>query len=168
MSNLRLSHQFRNSFVALLATAIFSANAAGAEFEDAPVFKASEILSADMLSGDNFRVQEEVGSDGYWDIYTVETEFGEFSAHGWIALRELIREIDAIAALMAMSKTQVFLDSMVENGIKEPIDLAVTIVSHPVQTVTGLPRGIKNMFLRYGRKAKKIVCLLYTSDAADE
>jgi len=39
------------------------------EFEPTPSFRASEILEPEMISGDHFRVREEVGSDGYWDIY---------------------------------------------------------------------------------------------------
>jgi hypothetical protein len=142
----------------VLATESVSAeNSDGAaHYEAQPVFKASEILTPDMLSGEHFQVKEEVGSDGYWDIYTVETESGEFVAHGWLDLRTLIQEIDAMAKLVEMSKSGLFIESMVENGILEPIDLVVTIVSHPVQTVTGIPRGIKNMFLRFGRKAKKV------------
>ena len=46
------------------------------------MFKASAMLEPEMISGDHFRVREEVGSDGYWDIYTVDTKFGVFNAHG--------------------------------------------------------------------------------------
>ena len=82
---------FHITCLIMLATVSVSVAAVSSDYEEAPEFKASEILTADMLSGENFRVREEVGSDGYWDIYTVETEFGEFTAHGWIDLRELIR-----------------------------------------------------------------------------
>ncbi len=53
--------------VIVLATESVSAeNSDGAaQYEAQPVFKASEILTPDMLSGEHFQVKEEVGSDGY-------------------------------------------------------------------------------------------------------
>jgi hypothetical protein len=125
------------------------------KFEETPVFKASEILEADMLAGDHFRVRETVGSDGYWDLYTVETEFGEFQAHGWFDLRNLIREINAIAHLDHLSRTEVFITSAIDRGL-EPLDLALEIVQHPILTISQMPRGIARMFTRFVEKLKML------------
>ena len=134
-----------------------AAAAEDTSYEAPPEFMANEILTPDMQSGENFQVEQRVSSDGYWDIYTVKTEFGDFEARSWMALRKLIREINAIAELQKMTKTEAFIESAVENGILEPINLAVTIVTNPVKTVSGIPRGIGNMFKRYGRRAKKTI-----------
>jgi len=137
--------------------------AAAGEFEPTPTFKASEIIEPEMISGDNFRVREEVGSDGYWDIYTVDTKFGVFIAHGWMDLRNLIREIDAIAHLDGLSKTLVFIEGAVERGL-EPIDLAASIIQHPVQTISNLPRGIGQMFNRFAEQAKLLLTIMGIGD----
>jgi hypothetical protein len=110
-------------------------------FEKVPVFKASEILEMDMLNGDHFRVREEVDSDGYWDLYTVDTKFGVFQAHGWLELRTLIQEIDALAYLDELTRTEEFVTGALAAGL-EPVELALAIVQHPVQTVSQIPRGI--------------------------
>ena len=87
------------------------------EYEVTPSFMASKFLDPIMISGENFRVREEVGSDGYWDIYTVDTQYG------------------------------VFVDSLVERGL-EPVNIAVNVIQHPIETVSRIPRGIGQMFAR--------------------
>jgi hypothetical protein len=129
------------------------------EFEIAPVFKASEILEMEMLNGDHFRVREEVGSDGYWDLYTVDTKFGVFQAHGWLELRTLIQEINAIAYLDELTRTEVFIKGALEAGL-EPVELALAIVQHPVQTVSRIPRGIGHMFKRLAERARDLTALM--------
>jgi len=134
------------------------AGAAAAEFEQPPVFRASEILrgTPDMLAGENFRVREEVHNDGYWDFYSIDTPFGVFNAHGWLDLRNTIREINAIAYLENLSRSQVFAQAVIDKGL-EPLDLASQIVQHPVQTVRNVPRGIVDMFQRYARRARELI-----------
>ena len=127
-------------------------------FEPPPTFRASEILAQvpETLSGDNFKVREEVPNDGYWDFYTIDTPFGVFQAHGWLDLRTTIREIDAIAELQAISKSEVFAQAAIDKGI-EPLEAAAQVITHPVETVKNIPGGIKNMFKRYARRAKKVI-----------
>ena len=127
-------------------------------FEPPPTFRASEILAnvPETLSGDNFKVREEVPNDGYWDFYTIDTPFGVFQAHGWLDLRTTIREIDAIAELQVISKSEVFAQAAIDKGI-EPLEAAAQIITHPVETVKNIPGGIKNMFKRYARRAKTVI-----------
>ncbi len=145
-------------FLMAALTAVVLADEAGQGYEPPPTFKASEILAhvPENLSGEHFKVREEVLNDGYWDFYTIDTPYGVFQAHGWIDLRTTIREIDAIARIEGMTKTEVFANAMIEKGI-EPLEAAAQVITHPVQTVKNIPGGIKNMFKRYARKAKKVV-----------
>ena len=128
------------------------------DFEPPPVFKASEILAdvPEMLSGEHFTVREEVLNDGYWDFYTIDTPFGVFYAHGWLDLRETLREIEAIAKIESMTKTQAFTDALIEQGL-EPLEFVGQVIMHPVQTVKNIPGGIKQMFQRYARRAKEVI-----------
>jgi len=129
-----------------------------AEYESGPTFKASEILAEmpEMLSGEHFKVREEVPNDGYWDFYTIDTPFGVFQAHGWIDLRTTLREIEAIALIESVARTDVFAKAAIEKGL-EPLEVARQIITHPVQTVKNIPGGIKQMFQRYARRAKQII-----------
>jgi hypothetical protein len=137
------------------------------EFEAAPTFKASEILEPDMINGDNFRVREEVGSDGYWDFYTIDTKFGVFQAHGWVDLRNLIHEINAIAYLDSLTRTEVFINGAIDRGL-EPVELALSIVKHPIQTVSNIPRGIGQLFRRYADRAKALMAIAGKLAPGDE
>jgi len=128
------------------------------DYEQPPVFKASEILAnvPETLSGANFKVREEVQNDGYWDFYTIDTPFGVFYAHGWFDLRNTIREINAIAYLEEISETQVFAEAVLAKGL-EPVELASQIFRHPIQTVRNMPSGIVQMFRRYAQRAREIL-----------
>ncbi|MBT8060194.1 MAG: hypothetical protein KJO33_11395, partial [Gammaproteobacteria bacterium] len=88
-------------------------------FELPQTFEASAVLQDEMRSGQHFQVREEVGSDGYWGTYTVETKYGTFDAHGWFDLRNLIGEINAIAYLDEFTQTETFLGSATDKG-QEP------------------------------------------------
>lgn len=132
--------------------------AAAEPFEQPPVFRASEILREvpETLAGEHFRVREMVQNDGYWDFYTIDTPFGVFTAHGWLDLRNTIREINAIAYLETLSRTQVFAEAALEKGL-EPVDLASQIIQHPVQTARNIPGGIVEMFQRFARRARELM-----------
>lgn len=146
------------ALLALIFGMLLPTGLAAQPFEPAPKFKASEILQPDMRAGEHFTVREEVGSDGYWDFYTVDTEFGVFHAHGWLELRNLIREINALAYIQDLSKTRVFMDSALEAGL-EPVELTYTLIRHPVQTITRIPRGISEMFARYAESAQGLLII---------
>ncbi len=84
--------------LALAAWILCAAPAPGAPFE-APALRASELLPAELLRGPHHTVEEEVGSDGFLPVFTVSSEYGRFAVVGEAALREQIREIEALAAL---------------------------------------------------------------------
>ena len=132
--------------------------AAEDDYEAPPSFKASEILSItpELLEGEHFKVREDVANDGYWDYYIIDTPWGEFQAHGWLSLRKMVREIEAIGTIEGMTKTAHFTDSVIDAGL-EPVETAAQIIIHPIQTAKHLPTGIKHMFQRYGRRAKKVM-----------
>ncbi len=91
----------------LLLGATVSATSA-AQFEAPANRKAAEILPAALLKGPNYQVRETVVSYGYMHHWTVDSDFGTFEATGDGALRSLIREIHAIAALNEVSKGEAF------------------------------------------------------------
>lgn len=128
------------------------------EYETPPVFKASEILAEvpETRVGKHFEVREEVLNDGYWDFYVIDTPFGVFYAHGWFDLRNTIQEINAIAYLRELSSTRVFAQAALEKGL-EPVEFAMQIVQHPIQTVRNIPRGIIEMFRRYAEDARELL-----------
>lgn len=118
------------------------------DFEPPGAIKASAVLQPDMRAGDHFTVREEVGSDGYWRIYTVDTKFGAFVAHGWFDLSNLIHEINALAYLDQFTQSEMYRERAAANGV-DTIDFTGT----DPRASNELPRGVGQLFRRYAWQA---------------
>jgi hypothetical protein len=114
-------------------------------FEVPTNVSASEILPAELISGPNFRVRNTVVSYGYMHRYTVDSDFGVFEVTGDFALRKLIREIHAIAALREVKKSQAYLDG-VKKAASQPVEFGVNLITDPVDTISGVPKGVARLF----------------------
>jgi hypothetical protein len=125
------------------------------KYEKPPVLKASKILEREMLRSEYHYVKEDVMNDGYLNLYTVVSPYGEFEAHGNIMLRIRVLEMKALAELDNFSKSKVVLDALKDAGINQAKAI-VTVVKHPVETVKGVPGGINRMFKRAKRGAGKV------------
>lgn len=131
---------------------------------------AADVLPAHLVSGPYHRVVDPVHSDGYLNIYRVESDYGSFSAVSTPSLRTLIREIEALAELEAVSKTAVFAKAAAEAGVGVVTSLAGVII-HPVDSAKSVPQGLSRMFSRGVRVAKRggrVVSDTVTGDAADD
>jgi len=123
------------------------------EFESAPVLKAAKILPSELLKGEHHRVAKEVRTDGYLNYYTIESDFGEFVAEGTPLLRIRVREIEALAQLDEISKSDVFIDAAKDAGIDMGKGLWKGI-THPKRTVKTAPKGASRLLKKLGRGAK--------------
>jgi hypothetical protein len=113
---------------------------------EAPVNqKASAILPPQLLSGPNFRVRDQVVSYGYMHHYVLDSDFGVFEVTGDFALRKLIREIRAIAALREVKKSDAYLKGL-KQAASQPLEFGADLVTNPVDTVSGIPKGITRLF----------------------
>ncbi len=117
----------------------------GQPFEEPSNRLASEILPAGVISGPYHKVREDVISYGYMHHYTVDSEFGVFEVTGDGALRKLVNEFSAIASLKEFKLTDAFLES-VGKAAMAPIDFGKNLITHPVDTVTGIPQGVFSIF----------------------
>lgn len=106
---------------------------------------ASDILPPELISGPHFRVRDKVVFYGYMYNYVVDSDFGTFEATGDFALRKLIHEIDAIAALEQIKKGEAYLDG-IKNAAYQPIEFGKDLLTDPVDTVSGVPHGIAALF----------------------
>jgi hypothetical protein len=131
--------------VLLVLLAIGAGELRAAEYESAGERKASEILPPEILKGPHYRVREAVPTDGYMHQFTVESDFGAFEVTGDLALRKLVREIYAIAALQQIKGTDAFA-AAVKDAAKAPVALGKNLITNPVDTVTGIPKGVFRLF----------------------
>jgi hypothetical protein len=96
--------------VALLSAAQttepFEVRRSEAAFEELPVLNASEILRPEILAGPHHRVREPVPTYFGANQFTIDSEFDVFEAHWNEMLIRRINEINAIAQLKDVSRTE--------------------------------------------------------------
>jgi hypothetical protein len=137
------------------ACALISAPGAVAApgFETAPVLKAGNILPPELLKGEHHRVAEEVRTDGYLNYYVIDSDFGEFVAEGTPLLRIRVHEIEALAQLVEISETDVFIEATKEEGIDLVKGLRRGVSDIP-RSVKLVPKGTSRLFEKFGHGAK--------------
>jgi len=142
----------------------------GADFEQPPVLKVTQLIPAKLLTGQGFRVEEQVPTDGVMGTYTLiadEETFGENAGTYQVRSREMaelrLSEIPAIIKLDETSKTGTFVKSMASTAV-QPLESAGNMLLNPVDTVTGLPSGVGRLFDRVGMGADRLWDTATTSD----
>ena len=124
-------------------------------YEELPVLKASEILRDDILKGPHHRVQEDVPTYSGTNRFTIESDFGVFDAEGNAMLLKRINEINAIARLREVSRTDQYKDALVK-AAKGPLATAKNIVTDPVNTISNVPKGLMKFMRGAGESIKNI------------
>lgn len=147
---------FSRGFLLLTSCALLAGGAAIAadEFEAVPDRMPGDLLPPVMVSGANFHVVAPVHGDGLMNHFVLESRFGTFDAYGKAALAIRIREVAALTELAKNSDVQIAAGGAVQ-GVKSEVTTATGVVTHPVQTVTGIPRGIAHLFGGYKARGQE-------------
>ena len=136
--------------MSLVALIIMMGGVCAQQYETPPVTRsAATILPAEVLSGPHYRIEDTVVSFGYQHHFTVTSEFGVFEVTGDAALRKMLREIHAIAELDKLKKGEEFAKAIARAGTA-PVYFAKDLIVQPVDTVTGIPKGLFRMFSNVG------------------
>jgi hypothetical protein len=138
-----------------LALAALGTSALAAGYEGAATFKASAILPASWLKGPHHKVAEEVRTDGYFQTFTITSDYGTIPAEGRSMLSIRLREVAALAQLDQVSKSEVFLKAAGGSVLQVGKGVA-NVVTNPVETAKGLGGGVKRFGMRLGRKSKNV------------
>ncbi len=133
----------------------FEVRRAEVAFEELPVLNASEILRPEFLTGPHHKVREPVPTYFGANQFTIDSDFGVFEADGNDMLLRRISEINAIAQLKEVSRTDQYKNALVA-AAKSPIASAKNIVTDPVNTVANVPKGIMKFMSRTGESVKNI------------
>lgn len=141
---------------ALVASLYISCSAHAESFEEPSELRASDVLTERLLSGNDFTVDPAVRSDGYLNQYVLRSTYGDFEITSTSLLAIRVREVEALATIDDVSKTEVFIQSAAEAGVGQ-IRAVTEFATHPVETVTGIPKGVVRMFKRYSRQAGEAV-----------
>jgi hypothetical protein len=118
-------------------------------YEVPPVVEVAAQFPAEILHGPHHRVRATAPSDGYLNHYTIDSDYGVFECAGRQELGLRVREIDAIAKLVEVSKSDIFAEGL-KRSIEKPIDAVKNIVDNPVESVKAVPKTVGHFFKRVG------------------
>jgi hypothetical protein len=124
-------------------------------YEELPELKASDILKPEFLSGPHYKVREEVPTSSGANQFTIDSDFGVFEADGNEMLVRRINEIDAIARLKEVSRTDEFSEAL-KKAARSPVAAAKAIAADPVHAITNMPKGVMKFMGRIGENVKGI------------
>jgi len=128
---------------------------ASTDYEELPELKASEILRENILNGPYHKVREEVTPSSGANHFSIDSHFGLFEAEGNEMLVRRIGEINAIAKLKEVSRTDQYKQALVK-AAKSPVAAAKQIVIDPVGTISNAPKGIMKFMNRAGETIKGV------------
>src|SRR6266516_4520342 len=152
----------RNLFLALTLSASlqclaqtpepFEVRRAEAAFEELPELKASEILKPELVKGPHYVIRDPVPTASGMNQFTIDSDFGVFEADGNEMLLQRLKEIDAIARLREVSRTDEFKNSLM-TAAKSPLNSAKNIARDPAQAISNVPKGV----MKFLGRAKQTV-----------
>ena len=137
-----------------LLSGLLAAPTLALDYETPPSLAARDVATPELVRGPNHELVEPVVSDGWLNTYIIDSPFGQFEAQGHAELATRVREIDALAYLQAMSRSEVFIESLKKAGVGS-VDAIVKVFTNPVQTIGGLPAGVRKLFTGYARTAER-------------
>ncbi len=158
-------------FVRLIGTAlvlICTANGASAEdWELLATRKAADLLPADSLTGEHYRIGDAVETDGFLNFYDLQTDYGPFAANSDWELEIRLGEVAAMAELSKITKSKAVTKGLADSAMA-PVDAAGDLVTDPVGTVKSVGKGVGNLFRRTKRVAKQATAKKKPDKTADQ
>jgi len=129
----------------LLSAAVFSlpfgmVKAAG--FEVPPALRAVDVLGVESVKGPNFLIEDAVTNDGSMNLFTVTAPDMSIKALGNELALERAREMEAIAAIRKIKKTEAYLNGL-GAAIEGPLNSAKEAITHPIQTLENIPGAVE-------------------------
>jgi hypothetical protein len=141
----QLVRYWRQAAAAGIIVLAVASGARAEDYETQTSKPASQALPPGKAAGPEYRVVDPVVGDGYMYRFTVTSTYGPFDVTGAGALRKLAHEIWAIGQLKQVTKSEAFLKSLKDQAGK-PLVFAKDVVTKPVDTLTGIPKGVGRLF----------------------
>jgi hypothetical protein len=123
-------------------------------YEGPAAFTPAEVLRADLVGGPHYTLAGKVETKGYLYEFVVQSDYGSFPAEGTGMLFVRLREVQALAALDEVSKSEVFLSAAGTSVLNVGKSVGKA-VADPAGTVKGVGAGLKSYGENLGRKAKR-------------
>ena len=142
-------------FLATFSFLATSFAAVAQTYEEPPTLDAATILRPEFAQGPSFKVRAAVPTYAGHNAFTIDSDFGVFEADGNTQLVQRVAEIGAIATLQEISRTDQYKEAL-KAAAESPVVLAKNLVTQPVKTVTGVPKGIWKFMSRTGQSVKEL------------
>ena len=130
------------------SSAKLKAPAGRSDGEVSAVFRADRVLPKEILQGSNYRISGRIEVEEYKYIFTVTSDFGEFTARGRDMLDLRLRELKSIEAAKVLAK-----DQHAVNGILAPLEDTGKglnlLLTQPLETLGRAPKGFGLMINQY-------------------
>jgi hypothetical protein len=123
-------------------------------YEGPAAVKPADVLPAGLAAGPHYTLAEEVGTPGYLHEFLVRSDYGDFAAEGTSLLYVRLQEVQALAALEEVSKSEVFLKSAGTSVLNVGKSVGQA-VKDPEATVKGIGAGVQRFGENLGRKTKQ-------------
>jgi hypothetical protein len=109
--------------------------------------RAEAILDPDQIKGPYHTVDDRVAYDGLFYHFTVNSPFGTFQADSLTALKILIHELSAVAAMKQVKTDDTAVQSVEQTGEKTVLGIK-NLITQPVSTLSGAAQGVGDLFTR--------------------
>jgi hypothetical protein len=112
------------------------------EFQKVPItLKAAEQIPLDVLAGPNYRIEANVKNDGFINTYQLTTDYGPLKVESTSLLIERTNELKALSHMEEVEQTDAFGQAL-KKGATAPLKTAKGLVTHPIDTVSGVASGL--------------------------
>lgn len=130
----------------LLATAAAAQDGAQrSPQETEPLLDAAAIVQPALLAAPNITIAPQAQVHGYMARFSLNTPYGELSADSVELLAIRQAEMPAIEVLERASRSAAFAHALAQR-LEKTGNSVWQVVSHPIDTVAGLPRGVARYF----------------------
>lgn len=117
------------------------------KYEQPGTMKAAALLPADTLKGPNHQVQEEVQSDGFLNIYAIDTNSGVLKAVSTAQAKQYAAEVEAAARMAALQSNEQFASGL-ESTAGTVVTGTTALLNDPAGALSGAVTGVGAMFGR--------------------
>ncbi len=115
----------------------------------------AELLPGVFLTGPGYRIDEGAKVTDYYGQFVLRSDVGELTADGATLLKLRVRELEAVRKLDEIGSTEVFGGAVVR-GVQRPINAVRQVVTEPVDTLVGIPRGVGRLIVRTARNVRDV------------
>jgi hypothetical protein len=132
---------------------------ANSGYDEEPFLEAATLVPPSLLNGPGYRVDSKVEIRGFSAHFIIDTPFGPLLADSAEMLAIRVGELPAIENLDKIAKSEVFAKSAA-GKLNDSGKAVAQLVSHPIDSVVGLPAGVARYFSqrleKYSAQAQKI------------